>query len=266
MSGFSRGVLQCLGRSVNHDRVLDACTRRSSLTCAEVQVETGIPRSTASRILRELEEQRLVSKTSRQYEVTPLGVLIAKRLESMRDAVEATQRLQRVLTMLSVDEFDFAVDQARYEILTPRGSDPGAPARRFADLLHTASHVRLLLPALNPAIIGEDALRGKTIRTLEIVIPCLIRDATHDDSTTVQHRQENLWDRLGTVFASDGDGCLFAGTIDETAVLGLINDAGRIHGYVETSDSGVWAWATTIFESHQQDAVSISIGIPILDG
>lgn len=89
-----RYLLQFLTRSDNRVIVLAALTTGASFTRSELQSETGIPRSTVSRILGEFRDRGLVSRVGHRYEVTPFGGFLAERLHSVFDSIESMQRLQ----------------------------------------------------------------------------------------------------------------------------------------------------------------------------
>lgn len=226
-------LLQFLARSDNRVTVLASLATGASFTRSELQTETGLPRPTVSRILGEFKDRRLVSSGANRYEVTPLGRFLGGRLHSMFDAVETMQRLQTLLKQVSGTGTDTdGTYHARSELLTPTSADPGAPTRRFADRLHAASRVRLLVPAAIPQLFCVDATTGDGQQTVEVVL------ASGD----------------GALFSDDSDVPHFAGTIDGIAVVGLTDDAGTIRGYVETSDAAVRSWAETTVEAYTRNA------------
>lgn len=233
-------LLQFLARSDNRVTVLAFLATGASFTRAELQTETGIPRSTVSRILGEFKDRRLVSSGANRYEVTPLGRFLAGRLHSMFDSIETMQRLQTLLKQLSGTGTDTdGTYHARSELLTPTSADPGAPTRRFADLLHAASRVRLLVPAALSRLFEVDAATGDGKQTVEVVL------ASGD----------------GTLFSCDSDVSHFVGTIDEVAVVGLTDDAGTIRGYIETSNAAVRSWIEATVEAYTRNASRVDAGV-----
>lgn len=260
MKGSPHEIIQFLARSDNRVTVLVCLTTGASFTRPELQTKTGIPRSTASRILRELEDRELVSSVGRRYEATPLGRFLAGRLHSVFDSIEAMQRLQTLLTQLSDTDSDIPfMDHTRSELLTPTSSDPGAPTRRFADLLQAGSHIRLLVPAAIPVLFDVDSPIEDGTRTVEIVIPHTALPVRRDALMHPGQLRDATASGDVTLLAYDGDIAHLAGTIDTIAVVGLTDDAGTIQGYIETSDETVRSWTEAIVEAYQQNADRVPI-------
>lgn len=260
MSESPREFFAFLARSDNRVTVLATLATGASCTRAELQRETGIPRSTLSRILSDLEGRELVSRDGHRYEVTPFGRFLAGKLSSVFDAVEAVQKLQRLLKQLSDAEPDitFAAHTSS-EILTPTSGDPKAPVRRFTDLLHTASRVRMLVPGVIPVLSEVESTIGERTQTLEVVIPRSAFERERDDSLSSQRVRGVLTSGDVSLFSYNGDIAHLAGTIDETAVVGLTDDAGTIQGYIETSDETVRSWTEAVIEAYQQHASRVPL-------
>lgn len=251
-------ILQFLAGSDNRVTVLAFLTTGATFTRSELQTETGIPRSTISRILSELGDRELVSRVGHRYEATPLGRFLAGRLHSVFDSIEAMQRLQTLLRQLSDADPDTTfTDHTRSEILTPTSSDPGAPTRRFTDLFYAATHVRLFVPTAIPVLFEVDSPVGEEKQTFEVVIPRTAFEVKRNDSRSAPKLRDVIASSDVTLFAYDGDIPYFAGTIDEIAVVGLTNDAGTIQGYVETGNETVRSWTEAIVEAYQQNAIRV---------
>lgn len=251
-------IFQFLSRSDNRVTVLTALTTDAAATRSTLQRQTGIPRSTVSRILHELEDRELVSRAAHRYEVTPFGRSLATRLRSVFDSIEAMQRLQTLLDKLSDTEPELAfTDYNNSEVLTPISTDPGAPTRRFADLLHAASCIRLLSPAAIPMLVDVNSVLGDGVQTVDVVIPRAELAVVQDASLSSQQLRDVVASGDVTLFAHDGDIPYFAGVIDGIAVIGLIDDVGSIQGYIETHDETVRSWTEATFEAYQRTAVHV---------
>jgi hypothetical protein len=160
------------------------------------------------------------------------------------------QRLQQLLNQLSAANSDVTfTEYLSSEIVTPTSADPGAPARRFADLLQAASHVRLLVPAAIPALLDVDSAVGDGKQLFEVVIPRVELEVERDDSISAQRPRGVMASRDVMSFSYGGDITHFAGTIDEIVVVGLTDDAGDIQGYVETNDEIVRSRTEAIFDA-----------------
>lgn len=251
MNESPRLFLEFLALSPNRMTILTALANKTSVSRAELQRETGIPRSTLSRILGELGDRGLVSKVSHRYEATPFGGLVAARLYSIFNSIAAMQRLQALLNQLSDTDSDLIfTSHTNSEILTPTSADPRAPIRRLADLLHTVSHVRLLVPCIIPMLLEESSPIGMGKPTFEIVVPHTILKADKDDLGPPRGLRSMITSEDGTLFAYDGNIPYFAGTFDETAVVGLTDDDGTMQGFIETRDERICSWTQTTFEAY----------------
>lgn len=246
--------LRFLARSPNRVTVLGAVASDAVVSRPELQLATGIPRSTLSRILGELGDRGMVSKVGHRYKVTPFGGFVADRLDSIVDSIAVVQRLNGLLDQLSDSHADLGfTSQTNSEILTATSADPRAPVRRFTDLLHSASHVRLVLSVAIPEMLEEDSTIRSGKSTFEIVIPSSVLKA--DDALDWSRRfRPVLASGVGTVFSYDGDIPYLAGMVDETAVVGLTNNAGTIRGYVETDDEHVQSWANMTVEAYVRNS------------
>lgn len=260
MSQSPPELLQFLTRSDNRVTVLEALATGTVSTRSELQRETGISRSTLNRILGELEDQNLASKVGYRYEVTLFGGFLAGRLRSVFDSVETILQLQRLLKQLSDTNPDSTfTDHTSSEILTPTSSDPVAPARRFADLLRAASHVRLLVPAVIPALSDVDSANGDGTQLFEVVIPHVAFEGAWDNSVASRRLRVLMKSGDVSVFSYEGDIDYVVGTIDKTAVVGLTDDAGTIQGYIETSDNIDRSSTEAIVEAYQQHADRVEL-------
>jgi predicted transcriptional regulator len=259
MKESPREVLRFLTRSDTRVTLLRTLITEASFTRSELQNETGIPRSTVSRILNEFRDRGLVSRAGQRYEVTPFGGFLAERLHSVFDSIEAVQGLQTLLTQLSDTNPDVTfLHHSRCEILTPTASDPGAPTRRFADLLHAASHVRLLVPKAIPVLFDVDSPVSEGTETLEVVVPHTALPVKRDESPFSRELRDVVASGDVTVFAYDGDVPYLAGLIDDIAVVGLTDDAGTVQGYIETSDETVRFWTEATVETYTRNASRVN--------
>lgn len=249
------GLVPFLTCSANRVAVLAAIATEASCSRSDLQTATGIPRSTVSRILDELDDHGLVSSVDHRYEVTPLGRVLAKRLNMVFDSIDVMQRLQTLLKQLSdTDPVITITDHDSWEILIPTSPDPGAPARRFADLLMAASHVRLLAPDVIPVLFDVNSPVGEEKETFEVVVTRGVLQGKGYSPRSAHPMRGVTPSGDITLFSSNEDISHVAGTIDDIAVVGLTDDAGAIQGYVETSDKAVRTWTDAILDAYCQSA------------
>lgn len=252
-------IVQFVVRSNGRATVLESLSPDASLKRSQLQREHGIPRSTVSRILSELETRELVSSDGNRYEVTPFGGFVVKRLHSICCSIEAMQQLQSLLSQISNPNphITFA-ELSQGEIVTPTSVDPDAPARRLSDLLHAASLVRLIIPTPAPILFALETLTKEGMETFEVVIPRIALEVKRAELMAPPQLRDLIASNTLVLFSYDGDIAYVAGTIDETAIIGLTDHAGTIQGYVETSDETVRSWTASSVEAYQQSAECVN--------
>lgn len=280
MRDSSPDLVRFVTRSDRRPAVLRAVASGAS-TRRAVTVETGLDRSAAGRLLRELCRRRLVERADCRYRVTPLGACLAEGLQALLDSVGAAQRFRSLLQGLAdADPGLGLAAPTACEVLTPTTRDPHAPGRRFADRLQTVTRARLLVPALAPVVFdtgfgsGVDATPGSggAERTCELVVPRAALGATCDgtargtgvpstDRSGAPRRPRHAFPAEGaSLFAFDGTVPHLVGTLDEFGVVGLIDDAGAVRGYVETTDGAVRSWAAETVEAHRGASERVGTG------
>lgn len=275
MRDSSADLVRFVTRSDRRSTVLRAVASGAS-TRRTVAVETGLDPAAVDRVLRGLCGRRLVERADRRYRVTPLGACLAEGLQALLESVEAAQRFQSLLQGLAdADPGLGLADTTACEVLTPTSRDPHAPGRRFADRLQTVTRARLLLPALAPVVFdagfasGVDTTPGSggAERTCDLVVPRAAlgamacegtvegNDATLTDRASASGWPHDAFPAEGTsLFVFDGAVPHLVGTVDEFAVVGLIDEAGTVRGYAETTDGAVRSWAAGTIGSHRRAA------------
>ena len=280
MRDSSADLVRFVTRSDRRPAVLRAVASGASTRWA-VAVETGLDPAAAGRVLRGLCGRRLVERADRRYRVTPLGACLAEGLRALLESVEAAQRFRSVLWGLADAGPGLGLaDPTACEVLTPTSRDPHAPGRRFVDRLQTVTRARLLVPVLAPVVFdtgfgaGVDTVPGpgRAERTCEIVVPRAAleamcdrtargTDATSTDRSSAPRRPRDVFPAEGTsLFAFDGSVPHLVGTLDEFAVVGLVDEAGAVRGYVETTDGAVRSWAAETVEAYRRAAERVETG------
>ena len=134
--------IQFLANSANRVRVLETLTDEPA-TRRELQNGTGVPRSTAARVLDEAEARGWVDSAGSRYTITPLG---EARVAEFRTYVETTKGMQHLGEAIDwLPEPVHALDFRYFRdatITTPTGGNPTAPFDRGLELIRAADEYR----------------------------------------------------------------------------------------------------------------------------
>lgn len=227
----------------------------------EVEVTTGIPRATLSRILADCRDRDLVVRTDHEYELTQLGSVLMAELESLLETVTAMATLQTVRNWLAIDDYDIPVERlSDADVIVPEPSDPMAPVRRAEELLAGASEARILAYNMVPSCL-EASWRAVTDgqQTFEGVLT-----AKAVETMLADPRMSTLASELFAADAAEGylhgDETLpLLFVVDEVVFLAVVGDAGTIQGHIETTDEAVSQWANETIDRYVTAAEPLDI-------
>lgn len=256
-------LVSFVARSPNRVEALSALADGPG-TRAEVQERTGIPRATLSRILADFRERDLATRSGHDFELTPLGDVLADELGSLLAAVDAVQRLEAVRGWLDVEDFGFPVGRlADADLVIPTDSDPLAPIRRAEALLADARQVRAVANSAIPGCIeavwravtdGRQTLEWATTpAALEVIaadpeLARLVRDLLESPDAAAYVQVDGFPQALFVV--------------DEVVFTPVKDGAGTIQGHVETDDPVVRKWAHEAVDAYL--AAAEPIGVEVL--
>lgn len=227
-----------------------------SQTRPELQDETGIPRTTLSRILADFRDHDLAMRDGHQYQTTPLGDLVAAELETLFESIESTRALQTLAGWLPLDELGVDFERlAVAEVTLPTPIDPMSPVKRAATVVEDAEYVRTFCYSVVHAPILA-ALRGVADKgqRLEGVIAAGVLEVVKDDPELAESAQELFESGSVEVYIYD-EGIEPQLIIADGRTMFLVTDEeGAIQGLVETDDKAILPWAETMFESLKREA------------
>lgn len=229
-------------------------------TRPELQEETDIPRATLSRILADFDDRDLLVRDGHQYQLTPLGNLIAAELASLFESVESTQALQTLAGWLPLDDLDVDFDRlAAAEVTLPTPIDPMAPVKRAAAVVEAAERVRTFCYSVVHAPILA-ALRGIAGQgqQLEGVIASGVLAVVRDDPELAASAQELFASGNVALYLYD-EGIEPQLIIADGRTMFLVTDEeGTIQGLVESTDEVILPWAEDLFESLKKEAEPVT--------
>lgn len=247
--GQATDAFEYLARSGNRMAILRALDERPR-TRRELEAETGVSRSTLSRTLRQLEEERgWIRRDGDTYETTVAGSLVVDRLVPLVETVEALGTLGDGIEYLPVEEM--ALDVRHFhdaEMTTPTEWDPTAAFEYGVDRMLESSTLRSVGRTVPPPYVRaiHEAV-GAGELTVEIALDGEYLDAVRGSEL------EPLW---GTVAASEDVRRYDAFTpyrllvLDDVVHMWLCSDEGDQVGLLETDNGTVREWAQSVVDRH----------------
>lgn len=248
--------IQFLANSANRIGVLDTLTNGPS-TRRELQEETGIPRSTAARVLDEAEARGWVTSEGSQYKITPRGEVMVSEFCAYMETTKGIHHLGKAIEWLPepVHALDFRYFRDA-DITLPTEDNPTAPVDRGMELLRAANEFRTLTQNSIPEymkIISDRVVRGQL--DFEGVI-----EAAHIQTLRDNPKRAATWhDFAHRMWVVDDPIPINMHIIDETAVIWLCdeNHAGDdviIKGLLESEHPSVISWLESLYEEYRDGA------------
>jgi predicted transcriptional regulator len=255
-------LVSFVARAENRGEVLRALAS-SSRTRPELLAETGVPRTTLSRILADFRDRDLVARDGHRYRTTPLGAHLATELESLFASVETVRALQTLAGWLPLEDLGVEFDRlAAAEVRLPTPPDPMTPVKRDAAVVGTVDHVRTFCyrgySVLHAPILA--ALRGVTGRgqRLEGVIAAGVLDVVASDPELTASARELFESGSVELYVYEGGVEPQLIVADRTTMVLVTDGDGATQGLVETGDGAILSWAGETFEALKREAEPLS--------
>lgn len=238
-----------LVRSENRVAILRALDERPH-DRRELEVETGVSRSTLSRALRELEEERdWIRSDGDTYETTTAGSLLADQLAPLVETCEALRTLGEGLDYLPVEEMDLHVRHFHdAELLTPTEWDPTAAFEYGVDRLRESGSLRSVGRTVPPPYVRalhEEVLAGEL--DAEIAL-----DSEYLD-VVAESELGGLWSDIAAradIRRYEPHTPYRLLVLDEVVHLWLCSDEGDQAGLLESANPRVREWARATVDRH----------------
>lgn len=257
--GESLDAVAYLARSENRVAILRAVDDRPR-DRREIEAEADVSRSTLSRVLREMEEERgWIRRDGSTYATTTAGSLVVDRFVPLLQTVESLQTLEHALTYLPVEEMSLDVRHFHdAEFMTPVEFDPTAPFEYGVERLRESDSLRSVGRTVPPAYVRaiQEDLAADDL-DLEIVLAGEYLDAVSDSDLAT------LWDAA----AANGEVLRYEGyvpynllALDDLVHVWLCSDEGERAGLLESTNPVVREWAESTVDAYREDARAIAPG------
>lgn len=253
--------IRFLANSENRIRVLSALTHGSA-SRRQLQEETGVPRSSAARVLEEAETREWVGSNGSEYWITSRGKAMVAEIRRTIEATEGVKHLGRAIEWLPepVQNLDLRhFNEAR--ITLPTQENPTAAFDRGLDRIDDASTYRGLTQNSLPQymqVICDQVEAGSL--EFEGVIEERFVEVLRDD----RERAETWSVIADRMWVFDGHVPINMHLVDDTALIWLCGeDEGGDDvvpkGLLETENPRVVSWAESFYEEYLEAAKPFSL-------
>lgn len=242
-----------LAGSPNRIAVLHALTTGEPIDRRDLVDDLGLSRVTVTRILNGLESRAWVASEGSVYYTTAIGDVVAEEFKSFLDTLASMERLALVHPWLP-DDFDVDLRRlATASVTVPTWSDSVAPVRRAAERCRGLNSLRVCASGAAPDVIK--GIRDAAIEDnadVEVVATSSMLRVIQTDST-MRGWFTDLIDAGGRIYRHPGHPYLIA-TFDQTAVIGVNDNAGMPRGLVESTDKVVYKWVRSTVDRCREEA------------
>ncbi|WP_137286315.1 helix-turn-helix transcriptional regulator [Halorussus salinisoli] len=247
-----------LANSENRVTVLDALAT-TPRTRQDLLEELDVSRVTLARILRDCKARHWVEQKDEAYTVTPLGEWIYDEITDVLDVLETEHQLREVLPWFPIDDVDFEIEWLRdAEVVRPTESDPTTPIRRAAVQLRGGTSVRVLTMQVVASffdIVGEPLVQGE-MAFEAVATPRVYETITNDSRMAVAFRE--LANAEDVTFFVTDDVPFVLHVVDDSVLIGLVDDDGTPRAAIESADETIHAWAIDLFETYVRRAEPVT--------
>ncbi|SDM73859.1 IclR helix-turn-helix domain-containing protein [Halogranum gelatinilyticum] len=245
-----------LTRSPNRVAVLAALAsgpqRRHELVEA-----TGASRVTVGRILRDLDTRGWVARDGPTYETTTRGRLVAESLSSLRERLDAIDRLDPVLAHFPADRLDVPLEAfADAEVTVPDATAPNRHHRRIGTVGAAAAEARMYSHGVTRE---ATEIHRQAVCTDGQRCELLLSQQGFDDSLDDEQVRAGFRDIVAAENATvstvdEGPPVPFLARFDGRAFVGVTDDEGVPQGAVESTDATLLAWVDATLDDLAAEA------------
>jgi predicted transcriptional regulator len=252
-----------LANSASRVRVLDALDGDPA-SRRELQEETGVPRSTAARVLDDAEDRGWVDSEGSRYRLTSAG---EARVSAFRDYVATTEGMRHLGEAIEwLPEPAHSLDYRHLRdarLTTPTQANPTAHFDRGMELLRTAEAYRGLTQNSLPEYMR--ALRERVVRG-ELDFQGVIERGFVDVLRADPDRAALWHDTADRMWLYDGHVPLNMHVVDETALIWLCDEDSDgedviVKGLLESDNPAVVSWAESLYEEYRSESEPMDAGM-----
>ena len=232
----------------------------------DLRTATDASKATVARLLNEFEDRNWVAHEGGEYELTDSGEFVAEEFLRLIDRMETEHALRNVWQWFPTDLHGCTMSLFADAVITPPESNPYEPLPRNAELLGSASTLRLISkrtpkPGTHDLVLRNAATGMET----ELNYPSTVIDYMLDvvDRSVIEaavesgHLTVSVHDSLPT----DAAVALF----DDRVAVWPRDDEGTVRIMVDTDAPEAVAWGESLYEEVRADARPVDV-LGMLDG
>lgn len=231
-------------------------------TRPDLHEESGISQPTLGRVLGSLEDRGWMELVQSEVRLTPMGALVTEAFSDLLDAIETFHHLGDVLDLLPIDQLDLDVRSLGDATVTaPEPSDVLGHIRRIEGLVFDADHVRLLTPTMLPDAVRKLLERHDGVSSLyhEAIFTSDAVDIARENPGLVASAKELLDVHSVDLFRYEGTVELMLAVLDETAVIGPLDEQGLPRAFIESDDETVRSWVEAELDAYRDASTPITM-------
>jgi predicted transcriptional regulator len=227
----------------------------STATQRELRTRLDVSRTTVSRALQSLSEREWVEKSGDEYRLTQAGRHVLTAFDQLLETVAQVDELTEFLRWFPADIDPPDVLGANdIDVTYSTTADPYAPARTQAEILHTATQLRVLLPAieLESTKTLADQVTDRGLDVESVLSPGLEATIESDDFAPPMRRTVQAGAKM---FIAQTSLPFYLGLADDNRVqIGLADDEGIPRALLETTDDDVRTWGEDVYREYRASA------------
>lgn len=215
-------------------------------------------RSTVHRALDSLEELEVVRGSGEEYELTPLGRVLAGELQRFGERARTARSLSAFLNAVNSDGTGIPVEHLQDATVTRREPrQPHATIHRIVELFDRSDRVRMFSTVISPIYVDMaypklmDGTRIQAVFEQEVVDLML--------SEYAERAQETIATGNFDVYAHPDELPFELFVFDDRIGMAAHDEAGIAEVLVESEDPAARAWALDLFEAHRSRAESLTL-------
>lgn len=240
--------------------ILQQLAATDRLTKTDLHERFDVSRVTIQRNLEALEERDWIHSDVHEYEISPLGELVATELASVVDTVDFAERIRPFLRWFPADDLTFDVRAlADATVAVSDATDPYAPVNQHIEAMERADHARFLLPAIGlPAMSAARDCLERGQRQDLVYTPALV--STIRSEPEYRGLLEEMLSFDGCrVRVADREIAYYLGLFGDAVQIGVEDDDGIPRALVETGAAEIREWGQRTYESYWEGADPFSL-------
>lgn len=241
--------------------ILDRLDETDRLSKTELRDEFDVSRVTVQRNLDALEDRDLIRSDVHEYEIRPLGELVADELDATIDTIAFAERIRPFLRWFpeSALEFDMRA-LADATVVVSDSTDPYAPVNRHIEAMERADRFRCLLPAIGlPALTAAHERVVEHDQRQEIICSPVLESTVRSEPEYRDLVADILSHDDCTMRVADRELTYYLGLFEAVVQIGVEDDDGIPRALVETEAPEIRSWATRTYDGYRERSEPTSL-------